>query len=127
MDLGKAGGEDTAYFSEFRSAGGRLAYAPQALITEEVPPNRASLSWLLKRRFRFGQTHGMLLLTSGATDLAARIKNILAASAKSIFCFGMALINIFRAQRMIFWLLRGTLHMGVISRLFGKREFEYYG
>ena len=104
-----------------------MAYAQEALVTEDVPPERASLAWLLKRRFRYGQTHGMLLLESRGAGPVARMKAILAASAKAGFCFLMSLINIVRGWRMRFWLLRGALHLGVISRLLGGREKESYG
>jgi succinoglycan biosynthesis protein ExoM len=126
-DLGKTGGEDTAYFDTLHAAHARMVYEPKALITEGVPRERASLRWLLRRRLRAGQTHGMLLLASSSANLFTRAKSIMAAAAKALFCASMALLNIFHLHRMAFWALRGTLHIGVISRLFGKRELQCYG
>jgi succinoglycan biosynthesis protein ExoM len=126
-DLGKTGGEDTAFFSALHKAGGRMAYAQEALVTEDVPPERASLSWLIKRRFRYGQTHAMLLLEAGKGSMISRLKAFVPAAAKAFFCFGMAMLNIFRGCRMRFWILRGVLHIGVISRLLGCREDVSYG
>jgi succinoglycan biosynthesis protein ExoM len=126
-DFGKTGGEDTVYFSEIYKAGGLIEYAPQAIVTEIVPPNRASFIWLLKRRFRFGQTHARLLLNGPGNAIVIRAKNILIADAKGGFCLAMALLNIFRLPRMIFWVLRGALHVGVIFHLLGKKELELYG
>jgi len=126
-EFGKSGGEDTLYFTAIYRAGGRIVLAPDALVTEVVPKNRATFTWLLKRRFRSGQTHGVTLLESNADGLPGRVRNILLALAKAAFCFAAALLNVFSPVRVRFWILRGALHAGVVSRLFGKREIEQYG
>jgi succinoglycan biosynthesis protein ExoM len=123
VDLGKSGGEDTVFCSSYYKAGGRIAFAPKAWVTEVVAENRQTLQWLLKRRFRFGQVHGLMLIESGA----GRIKNILLASTKAILCFLAALVFCIKPVRAVFWLLRGALHLGVVSRLMGKRELQLYG
>lgn len=126
LELGRSGGEDTAFFAAVCKAGGIIAYAEDAVVTEEVAPERARLSWLLKRRFRAGQTHG-LILKEAEMNLYHRIKHISQASAKFAFCMTGALIHIICFGRMIYWLLRGTLHLGVISKLVGVEELEQYG
>src|SRR5690606_19160150 len=61
LALGKSGGEDTDFFTHMHRAGGKIAFAANAVVEERVPPGRARLSWLARRRFRMGQTHGRLL------------------------------------------------------------------
>jgi len=127
-DLGKSGGEDTVYFSDFHKAGGTIVFTPDAIVTEMVTKEREKFSWLLKRRFRSGQTHGLLLMENNdATCIKNRIINIMKAIAKLSFCLVMSLASFSSPVRMRFWLLRGTLHVGVIARLMGKREIIQYG
>ena len=127
LELGKTGGEDTLFFTGIQKAGGKIDYAPDALITEIVPKNRANFMWLFKRRFRSGQTHGVLLLESNTTGLYGHIRDILLAVAKVAYCDVAALLNIACHDRMRYWLLRGALHAGVVLRLFGKAEIVQYG
>lgn len=126
-DLGRSGGEDTAYFHYFHKAGGVIAFASDAIVTEAVTPEREKFSWLLKRRFRSGQTHALLLIENNGNNIYKRMVNIINVIIKLSFCFIMALINFLRPVEMRFWLLRGALHVGVIARLFGKQEIVQYG
>ena len=90
-----------------------------------MPEERESFLWLLRRRFRFGQIHGLLLLEAAHTPLT-RVKNAVIATFKTVYCLLMALLNLFRDQSMRFWSLRGALHAGAACRLMGKRELEQY-
>lgn len=126
-DLGKSGGEDSEFFAAIHRAGGHIAFAEKAIVTEEVPANRATMRWLMQRRMRYGQTHGLLLLAAGKDGLIQRLKAILIAAGKSIFSFGLALLHIINPDRMRYWLLRGALHLGVVSHLLGSRTIEIYG
>lgn len=127
VDLGKSGGEDSEFFSAINRAGGHIAFAEKAIITEEVTENRATMSWLMQRRLRYGQTHGLLLLSSGTSGFTAHLKLIILASTKALFSLSMAVIMILKPDRMRFWLLRCALHTGVIVHLLGGRTLEIYG
>ncbi len=126
VDLGRTGGEDSVFFTTIYKAGGKIAYSPDALVTETVPANRASLGWLFKRRYRYGQTHGLLLREELGTGIQQRVKNLVIASSKALFSYVMALANAIKTERMHFWLLRGALHTGVASRLLGSKIIEPY-
>jgi len=115
-ELGQ-GGEDTMFFSEVHRAGGRIAYAPEALVTEAVPVERSNLLWLLKRRFRFGETHALMLMEAPRGGVVTRFKYIGLAGVKAGFCLFVALLNFARGDRLRYWVLRGTLHGGVVARL----------
>ncbi|MES2983753.1 MAG: glycosyltransferase [Pseudomonadota bacterium] len=119
LELGTSGGEDTMFLGTLVTRGGTIAYAPDGIAEEPVTTDHARLGWLLKRRFRSGQTHAMLLgggLKLGATALA-----------KACACAGIALAHAFSPARMIHWLLRGTLHAGVVTQVIAgwcaKRQF----
>ena len=125
-NLGKTGGEDTVYFSSLHNAGAVITYAPDAIVTELVTPEREKLSWLIKRRFRSGQTHGLLLLEDNS-NIKQYSKNIIEYLLKLLICIVTTLANFLRPAKMRFWLLRGAFHMGVIAKLLGKKEIIQYG
>ncbi|TGQ56938.1 glycosyltransferase family 2 protein [Mesorhizobium sp. M1C.F.Ca.ET.193.01.1.1] len=122
---GQTGGEDTEFFDHMVKAGGRIAFAPQAFVDEAVPRSRAAFDWLRRRRFRFGQTHGHLIGRN--TGGVRRIGQVAVASAKAAYCFGMALLTAISPVRRNRSMLRGIMHVGVVSGLVGVREIRQYG
>jgi len=118
--LGRSGGEDTDFFYRLTGLGGKIDYAPEAVVEEPVPAARASMDWLTKRRLRFGQTHGMLLG-------APRLKSLPVVMAKISFCCVMAGLTAFSpVLRRRNW-LRAVLHMGVAGGILGLAQAEHYG
>ncbi|WP_145104321.1 glycosyltransferase [Cereibacter sediminicola] len=121
---GRSGGEDTAFFEIMLRRGGRLGYAPEALVRETVPAERARLGWLLRRRFRMGQTHASLIAAPAGL---ARARQGATALAKVAACAGMAAAALHDPLRRNNALLRGALHVGTLSALFGARPITIYG
>ncbi|PLP60183.1 glycosyl transferase family A [Mesorhizobium loti] len=124
LSLGKTGGEDTEYFSQLHTAGGRIAYAEDALVLEPVTEDRAQLQWLVKRRFRSGQTHGRLLASQ---QTGRRSVQIGLAAAKAAYCFAGAGALVAVPHKRNRQALRGIMHAGAISGLLGVREIRLYG
>jgi len=124
LALGRTGGEDTQFFTQMRQSGGRLAFAPDAHASEPVPAERARLSWLAKRKFRTGQTHGRLL---AASQQSLKIKQVAIAGAKVAFCVAAAALFVLSPVRRNRQALRGVMHAGVVSGLIGVREIVLYG
>ncbi|MGP2490295.1 glycosyltransferase [Mesorhizobium sp. PUT5] len=120
--LGRTGGEDTEYFSQLHRSGGRIAYARDAVVDEPVIAGRACFSWLAKRRFRSGQTHGRLL-----AQRHLRLTQAGLAAAKAAFSLGAALVFVAIPDRRNRQVLRGVMHVGVVSGLLGLREIRLYG
>jgi succinoglycan biosynthesis protein ExoM len=118
--LGKSGGEDTAFFYALTALGGTIDYAPEAIVEEPVPAVRATMAWLVRRKLRFGQTHGMLL------D-GPRLKALPVTAAKVTYCLAMTGLTAFSpVQRRRNW-LRAMLHMGAVGGILGLRQAEHYG
>ncbi|RWO84172.1 glycosyltransferase family 2 protein [Mesorhizobium sp.] len=122
---GQTGGEDTEFFDQMHKAGGRIAFAPEAWVDEVVPRSREAFEWLGRRRFRVGQTHGHLL-GSSASGIGL-VKQVGLASAKAIYCFASALPVVVSPVRRNRSVLRGIMHVGVVSGLVGIREIRLYG
>lgn len=120
LGLGQSGGEDTAFFYQLTALGGTISYAPDAIVTEPVPTERASMDWLVRRRLRFGQTHGML-------QAGSRIKALALVSAKIGYCTTLAALTSFSPiSRRRNW-LRAVLHLGVAGGILGVRQATHYG
>jgi cellulose synthase/poly-beta-1,6-N-acetylglucosamine synthase-like glycosyltransferase len=47
-------GEDRELFERLTAAGGHIVWAADAIVVEEVPPERSTLRWVLQRGFRVG-------------------------------------------------------------------------
>ncbi|MEL6643469.1 MAG: glycosyltransferase family 2 protein [Pseudomonadota bacterium] len=122
--LGQSGGEDTDFFSGAHSAGARIAYAEDALVTEAVPPERTRFRWLARRRYRMGQTHAHVLTERLGHP---RWTSLPLAASKALACGMLALATLPIAHRRNVALLRATLHMGVVAGLVGHRGLRLYG
>jgi len=125
LALGKSGGEDTEFFDRIYRNGGRFDYAATALVAERLSPDRQSLRWFLRRRYRSGQTHGRLLARQ--YHGFGRLVQIGLAGAKAGICLAMCAATLLRPVAWRRWLLRGALHAGVVARLFGQQEAAFYG
>jgi succinoglycan biosynthesis protein ExoM len=124
LGLGQSGGEDTDYFSRLHDdLGARIAEAPTAIVHEPVPPSRATLGWLLRRRFRSGQTHGARLRVAGHPVVASAA----AAMTKIAYCAIMTLATVLSPVGWRRNLLRGALHVGTLAGLAGTRQAALYG
>lgn len=122
--LGRQGGEDDDFFYRLTDRGGTIGFAPEALAYEPVPPSRASLTWLLKRSFRTGQTHATRLANRHAGG--ARVLQTGLAAAKGAACGVGAAMSALSPQARGRWLVRGALHAGVVARLAGLKTLQLY-
>lgn len=125
LSLGRTGGEDTDFFTGLTRDGGRIAYAPEALVREVVPQARATFGWLARRRFRMGQTHARIVIGPGSA--ARQAGQMARAAAKAGWCWAMAAATFPATASSRRHALRGTLHAGAVVGLLGVRESEHYG
>ena len=125
LALGRSGGEDTAYFRQIWRSGGRFAYADGAVVEEIVVADRARFGWLVRRRFRYGQTHG-----HAPGETRGRFGTLAAMGpplAKAAYCGLAALAHLSSPVGWRRYVLRGALHVGVLARLSGMRDLVLYG
>ncbi|WP_374557028.1 glycosyltransferase family 2 protein [Aquitalea pelogenes] len=71
--LGLSGGEDSAFFENMYRAGALALWADEAEVFEEVPVDRATVGWLLRRSFRIGSVEASLACARGSMWQICRI------------------------------------------------------
>jgi succinoglycan biosynthesis protein ExoM len=59
-DFNSSGGEDVDFFAQLLLGGARMVAASNAVAHEEIPHDRMTLRWILKRRYRTGHTLGLI-------------------------------------------------------------------
>ena len=123
--FGRSGGEDSDFFHRAYRNGARFAFAPDAVVREEVPDDRATFGWLARRRFRMGHTHGRLLTRD--TGRTGRLGHAGKAGLKVIYCLAVAFLAAMSQRRRNRAILRGLLHSGTICGLFGWGAPRHYG
>lgn len=52
IDMTFTGGSDTDFFIRYEKMGGKIIHVSQAVVAEEVIPNRLKISWRLSRQYR---------------------------------------------------------------------------
>jgi len=82
--FGLSGGGDTVFFRGLFFGGHPMAWADKALVHEEVPPARASLSWMRTRRFRVGN-HAATWETRDQGKVRAMVKSAMLTARLAIY------------------------------------------
>ncbi len=80
----QTGGEDDALFHTLQAQGARLAWAQNAKTWEHVPASRATLSYIWKRNFAFGQSPSQDAADKGLTGVFGITKWMLIGAAQSL-------------------------------------------
>lgn len=122
LDRGRSGGEDTEFFFRLRAMGACYAIANASIVHENIPQARLRLSWLLKRRFRIGQSYA-----SSASGVRARSALFAMAAIKALYCASRAIPVFGDLERRAFWLMRATMHAGVCGGCMNLSQRALYG
>ncbi|MBB3211091.1 succinoglycan biosynthesis protein ExoM [Herbaspirillum sp. Sphag1AN] len=126
--FGRSGAEDTMLFRDMLANGARFVWCDEATVSEEVPAERAKLSWLLRRSYRLGQTYmrselvrlATLPRLLRATQLGLRaLLQLVVAALLSLLLLPVSRIKAIR------WLRTTLAQCGKLSALLGHRYHEY--
>jgi len=125
-DYGKSGGEDSMFFDQLRSEGGRIIYAPKAIVYEVVGTERMTVHWWVKRWYRTGNTTGLVSLVS---NRKTRLRVFLDGLLRIILGFVGTIVSLpwlllqhAKGMRAVRMLCRGT---GYVAAAIGVRYDEY--
>lgn len=124
LGFGRTGGEDVDFFFRLHRAGVQMAIADDAVVREPVAPKRMSFGWVLRRRHMTGAIYGACV----APDAPGKRYTVLFQSVlKAGYCGLRALVAVFDRSRCLFWTMRGSFHMGVVSGCIARPRREIYG
>ncbi len=122
------GGEDTIFFESLRAAGGRIAWAADAMVHEFLPDSRITPTWLMKRWFRTGGTEAELGRLGNAS-MAGRVYNALRGCTRVAAGCGRTVLSVLTTPShgechlsALYTVCRGA---GLIAASFGRTYSEY--
>lgn len=117
------GGEDAEYFLRLRSKGFRFAWAPAAVVTEQVESERLSARAILRRAFRTGNNDVRMRTLNG--QLGGAAASLAKGAALIVGAPLLSPLLLARSRRL--WLLaKWASSLGRFSALL-DRAFEDYG
>ncbi|WP_400162843.1 glycosyltransferase family 2 protein [Brevibacillus sp. TJ4] len=122
---GLSGGEDTHFFLRIRQQGHRIVWADEAIVHEWVPASRTTMSWLLQRSYRYGNTYSLC-----ERDLQQGVLTALLRAAKGIAHIGAGIVllvpGVFGRRVWLIKSLRSIcLGAGMVNGVMGRRYEEY--
>lgn len=123
------GGEDTHFFHQLLKKGAKIVFAPDAKVAEAIVEDRATLTWLLRRWRRTGQTNAQIRLIdrdgvfARLICAAGGVLRITAGSLMSLIALPFALLG--RSEIPIKGLRIAARGLGFIDGAVGYRTEEY--
>jgi cellulose synthase/poly-beta-1,6-N-acetylglucosamine synthase-like glycosyltransferase len=123
--LGLNGGDDTHFFQRLLLEGRTIVWCDEAEVTETVPPSRVSASWLIRRRYRHGNTLSLCLRDLEDRPLR-RLRRAVGASGRIVAGLGRAVTGLVLGRATIVAGLRLAAYgAGQLTGLLGRRYDEY--
>ncbi|MFO1146994.1 MAG: glycosyltransferase family 2 protein [Alsobacter sp.] len=111
-ELGPTGGEDTIFFMHLRKRGGRLAWVPDAVVHEHPGLSRLTMRWVLRRKYRAGQTYALMRLLRGSKHRGLLVAT---AAGKSVAAALTSAVLVMSPAKARWWWARSAFHFGVMK------------
>lgn len=128
VDYGRTGGEDSVFFQHLLARGFKLIWCADGAVSEHVPPQRATATWLLKRSYREGQTWARTEMLQFVGIKRIHHGGLLLARALVLLAIASGLLLVwspFSAGRRLHWSRKCMGQLGKISHFLGGRFAEY--
>jgi succinoglycan biosynthesis protein ExoM len=123
---GLSGGEDTHLFISLSKRGAKYVNCFEAITYEYVPAERSTYKWLIKRAFRTGNTYALQVFEFTDSNLLfEKVKMFFIGITYTFMSVILFLINLFRKEARLHWMLKICANIGKVYALFGKRVQEY--
>jgi glycosyltransferase involved in cell wall biosynthesis len=118
-NLGVTGGEDMVFYGAARVAGLRIHYSQRAIVYENEPPSRATLSYWLRAFFWFGNTSYVTSVRNGTHPFRMFISGV----NKLRKALVRPIVRLYRGERpQMRYCLSSVLYaIGMMIGLFGIR------
>jgi succinoglycan biosynthesis protein ExoM len=121
-DFGESGGEDAVFFRRLFFSGGRMAWADEAVVFEEVSAERASLAWMRRRWYRQGNVGVRCERAApGRNELSPVLKTALLCVRFPLY----PLLSRSAVHSPFLWVLEAERIRGRIAAHLGARREDY--
>lgn len=126
IDFGLTGGEDAVFFRRLHNAGVKMAWAENAVLFEEVPPERARFSWMRQRWYRQGNV-GVACerIARAPWEIPPLLKTLLLFGRLPLYpLFNRTALRLPRIWRLEWDRLRGRIaaHLGITFQEYGRTQ-----
>ncbi len=123
---GTTGGEDSHLFKRLSRGGARLISAPDACVSEHIPPARTRLGWILRRAYRGGNTFTRIMLElAGAQRRRAAVAAGCRALSFLVLSLLLTLVCLPSPRHAGHWLTKIAANLGHLAALRGRYHHEY--
>jgi succinoglycan biosynthesis protein ExoM len=116
-ELGKSGGEDSAFFKAIISKGKLFVYCREAELYEHIGPERLKVLWFLKRAFRNGGVYGKVV-AGDKTIIQKTLFSIRSLFVGIFFLIVSFFVLIFGKHLFVKFLMRSLSNLGKTFGLF---------
>jgi len=124
LEKGRTGGEDTEFFFRFWRLGAKMEICTEAVVFESIAPERLSVDWIKKRKFRSGQSYAYHSVKNFA--ILSRFSLGIISVSKITYCFMFTVLSIGNESSYKYWQIRTHFHTGVLAGIFKLTEKELY-
>lgn len=82
--FGLAGGEDAMFLDQMGRHGLQIVHSAEAVVAEQLPPERTTLRWQLRRRWWYGNTEAVTSIESGSASRPRVVARGLRSTARAV-------------------------------------------
>jgi succinoglycan biosynthesis protein ExoM len=119
-EFGLTGGEDAAFFHALYAKGVSMAWANDAIVFEEIPQDRANMTWMRNRRYRIGISMAQLEMSEKGRARAL-IKTLALTARLAIY----PLLGREPASPWVGWWFEAVKIFGRWAAHFGQKYYAY--
>ena len=128
--FGLSGGGDTHFTRAFIAQGGSIIWCDEAVVADQVPADRATRGWVLRRAYRGGNSDGrvnIVLASTSGRRAAARLRTFVRGLSR--FLVGMVRVLLGKLGRRLVVEATGARTaargLGMLAAAFGSSFSEY--
>jgi len=121
----KSGGSDAEFFRRVYTAGRRLVWCDEAIVTEWFPRDRLRLRWVARRALRVGSVRGSELVRTGTLTRRQRMLRLVRTVGKLVLGPPRLLLDLRHGWRAIRHLRQMVFNVGLLLGMAGVVVPEY--
>jgi succinoglycan biosynthesis protein ExoM len=123
--LGTTGGEDTNLFDKLAGRGARFVYCAEAVVYEAVPPERTTVSYLMRKALRGGNVHTRRTLEQKRGKAIARLFMVAKALCQAAAASALAIVSAPSRAISIKWATKIASNVGRFLAVFNWHYQAY--